>query len=53
MELILMVFLKKFSFRENGPFWPKNGISSQLWNHTEDSFEILRNERAKLYMEIS
>ena len=22
MELILMVFLKKFSFRANGPFWP-------------------------------
>ena len=27
MELILMVFLKKFSFEAIGPFWSENGMS--------------------------
>ena len=27
MELILMVFVKKFSFGANGPFWPENDMS--------------------------
>ena len=41
MELILIDFLKEFSFGANGSFWTKNGTLLQLWIHSKDFFKIL------------
>ena len=53
MEVILMAYPKKFSFRANGPFRIQNVTScletgceiSQLWISCKDCFTILHNER--------
>ena len=42
-----MVFLEKFSVGANVSFWSENGMSSLLWIHCKDFFEILHNERGE------
>ena len=53
MEIILLAFLKKFSFEASGQFWPENGMSSKFRIHTKGFFETLHDEKGKRYMKIS
>ena len=53
MELIVMLFQKKISFRANGPFWPENGTSSYLWIHSKSFLKFCINKGAKRYIKIT